>query len=262
MKILGILNVTADSFSDGGRYLAPDAALAHAETLARDGADIIDIGAASSHPDAQPVTPQTEIARLQAVVPALKAKGLALSIDSFEPEVQRWALAQGVDYLNDIHGFPDPALYPELAASDARLIVMHAIQARGIATREDVPPQEIFGRVRAFFEARIAALVAGGIARERLVLDPGMGFFLGTNPENSLTLLGRFPELKKAFDVPVLLSVSRKSFLRAMAKGDDSVLRSMTAAAEAMAVAKGADYIRTHEPAALRAALKSLKMMK
>lgn len=255
MNILGILNVTTDSFSDGGKYLAPAAALAHAETLAQDGADIIDIGAASSHPDARPVTPQTEIARLQAVVPALKAKGLALSIDSFVPEVQRWALAQGVDYLNDIHGFPDASLYPELAASNTRLIVMHAIQARGIATREDVPPQEIFGRVRTFFEARIAALTAAGIARERLILDPGMGFFLGTNPENSRIMLARFPELKKAHRLPVLLSVSRKSFLRAMAKGDEAQLRSMTAAAEAQAVAAGADYIRTHEPAALVAAL-------
>jgi dihydropteroate synthase type 2 len=259
MKILGILNVTADSFSDGGKYLSPGAALAHAGTLARDGADIIDIGAASSHPDAQPVAPETEIARLQAVVPALKARGLPLSIDSFVPAVQRWALTQGVDYLNDIHGFPDPSLYPELAASSARLIVMHAIQARGIATRLDVPPDRIVERVLEFFAARIPALTGAGIARERLVLDPGMGFFLGTDPETSRTMLERFGELKTAFALPVLLSVSRKSFLRAMAQGDAARLRDLTAAAEAMAVGKGADYIRTHEPAALRDALKALK---
>ena len=108
MKILGILNITSDSFSDGGKYLEPQAALTHAQSLAEEGADIIDIGAASSHPDAKPVTPEVEIARLQAVVPELKAKGLTLSIDSFALEVQRWALAQSVDYLNDIHGFPDP----------------------------------------------------------------------------------------------------------------------------------------------------------
>ena len=134
MKILGILNITTDSFSDGGKYLAPEAALAHAQKLTDEGADIIDIGAASSNPDAGAVTPELEIARLASVVPALKAKGLSLSIDSFAPEVQRWALEQPIDYLNDIHGFPDPALYPALAASDAKLIVMHAIQARGIAT--------------------------------------------------------------------------------------------------------------------------------
>ena len=147
MKILGILNVTADSFSDGGKYLDPAAALAHAETLARDGADIIDIGAASSHPDAQPVVPETEIARLAALVPVLRKKTLPLSIDSFSTVVQRWALEQGVDYLNDIHGFADPSLYPELAASGTKLIVMHMVQARGVAVKTDVPPPEILGRV-------------------------------------------------------------------------------------------------------------------
>ena len=118
MKILGILNVTADSFSDGGKYLDPAAALAHAETLARDGADIIDIGAASSHPDAQPVVPETEIARLAALVPVLRKKTLPLSIDSFSTVVQRWALEQGVDYLNDIHGFADPSLDVVLLGDD------------------------------------------------------------------------------------------------------------------------------------------------
>ena len=112
MKILGILNITTDSFSDGGRYLEPGAALAHAEAMAQSGADVIDIGAASSNPNSQPVAPDVEIARLAAVVPALKAKGLSLSIDTFSTEVQRWALAAGVDYLNDIHGFPDAGFYP------------------------------------------------------------------------------------------------------------------------------------------------------
>src|SRR5471030_1858267 len=126
MKILGILNITSDSFSDGGKYLAPGAAIFHAQAIAQSGADIIDIGAASSHPDAQAVAPDVEIARLAAVIPVLKERGLSLSIDSFSAEVQRWSLEQGIDYLNDIHGFPDRALYPALAASQARLIVMHA----------------------------------------------------------------------------------------------------------------------------------------
>src|SRR5882724_8633069 len=105
MKILGILNVTADSFSDGGKYLAPEAALVHAQALAHDGADIIDIGAAPSHPEAQAVA--VDVERLAAILPALRERGLSLSIDSFSAPVQRWALAQNVDYLNDIHGFPD-----------------------------------------------------------------------------------------------------------------------------------------------------------
>src|SRR5689334_12829250 len=107
MQILGILNITADSFSDGGKYLAPQDALAHAASLMEDGADILDIGAASSNPDAQVIAPDVEIARLRTVLPVLKEKGFALSIDSFATDVQRWALAQGVAYLNDIHGFAD-----------------------------------------------------------------------------------------------------------------------------------------------------------
>ena len=177
MEILGILNVTGDSFSDGGKFLDPDAAIFHARAMAQSGADIIDIGAASSNPDSQPVAPETEIARLESVVPHLD--GLALSIDSFSTQVQRWALARRVAYLNDIHGFADPDLYPDLAKSRCRLIVMHMVQARGVAVKTDVPPPEILGRVTAFFDARIAALEKAGIARARLILDPGMGQFLG-----------------------------------------------------------------------------------
>lgn len=262
MQILGILNITADSFSDGGKYLAPQAALAHAQALTRDGADILDIGAASSHPDAQTVSPEDEIARLSSIVPALKAHGTAISIDSFHTPVQRWALAMGADYLNDIHGFADADFYPELAASPARLIVMHAIQAQGIATREDVPPDQIMGRIFTFFDARLAALERAGIARERLILDPGMGFFLGTNPETSMTVLGRLPELTRRYGLPLLVSVSRKSFLKALSGGDPARLRTLSAAAEAMAVKQGgAVYIRTHEPAALKEGLNTLKDM-
>ncbi|HEY5339277.1 MAG TPA: dihydropteroate synthase, partial [Rhizomicrobium sp.] len=130
MKILGIVNITEDSFSDGGKYLSADAALAHARTLAKD-ADILDLGAASSNPDAKAVAPDIEIARLASVVAALKESGVAISVDTFATPVQRWALAQNVDYLNDIQGFADEALYPELAASRAKLIVMHSVQGRG-----------------------------------------------------------------------------------------------------------------------------------
>src|ERR1700749_2390989 len=117
MRILGILNITDDSFSDGGKFFEPAAALFQAQALAQSGADIIDIGAASSNPDSKFVDAATEIARLAGVMPELRAKGLSLSIDTFSTDVQRWALGEGVDYLNEIHGFADPALYPELAAS-------------------------------------------------------------------------------------------------------------------------------------------------
>lgn len=259
MRILGILNITADSFSDGGKYLAPDAALAHATALMQDGADILDIGAASSNPDAQAVAPDVEIARLQSVVPVLKKKGFSLSVDSFATDVQRWALAQGVDYLNDIHGFADPDFYPELASSSAGLIVMHMVQERGVAVRTEVPPAEIFARVVRFFDARVTALEKAGIARDRLILDPGMGQFVGNDPENSLILLRRLPELRARYGLPLLVSVSRKGFLRKLAGQPVERAGAATLAAELFAEAQGAGYIRTHAPAALRDSVKVLK---
>ncbi len=258
MKILGILNITTDSFSDGGRYLEPDAALLHAQAMAQAGADIIDLGAASSNPDSQPVAPDVEIARLKAVVPELKGSGLSLSIDSFSTEVQRWALSQGVDYLNDIHGFADDALYPELAGSKAKLIVMHMVQERGVAVRTEVPPHEIFDRVTRFFDTRIKVLTGAGIARDRLILDPGMGQFVGTDPENSLILLRRLPELKARYGLPILISVSRKGFLRKLVNRPAQEAGAASLAAELFAGANGADYIRTHDPGAVRDGLKIL----
>ena len=259
MKILGILNITTDSFSDGGKYLEPGAALFHAQAMAQSGADIIDIGAASSNPDSISVASDVEIARLAAVVPELKVKGLSLSIDSFSSDVQRWALAEGVDYLNDIHGFADSALYPDLAQASARLIVMHMVQEKGVAVRTDVPPEQIWGRVTGFFDARIKALTEAGVAGERLILDPGMGQFVGTDPENSLILLRRIPDLKARYGLPVLVSVSRKGFVRRLAGRPAQEAGAASLAAELFAEANGADYVRTHAPGALRDGLKVLK---
>jgi dihydropteroate synthase type 2 len=259
MKILGILNITEDSFSDGGKFLAPDAAIAQAERLIGDGADAIDIGAASSNPGAKPVAPEIEIMRLASVLPALGAKAIPLSIDTFNPAVQRFALAQGVGYLNDVHGFPDASLYPALAASGCGLIVMHMVQETGVAVRTEIPPGEIFDRVIRFFDARIAALTGAGIARDRLILDPGMGQFVGADPENSLILLRRLPELKARYGLPILISVSRKGFLRKLTGQPIDRIGPATLAAELFAAAQGADMIRTHDVAALRDAVKVLK---
>ncbi len=254
-QIVGIVNVTADSFSDGGRYLRPEAAVAHARALAAAGADVIEIGAASSHPDSARVSAGTEIDRLEPVLEALAQDGLALSIDSDQPAVQVHCLARGVAYLNDIHGFGEPSVYPALAAAGCGLILMHSIEASGPATRRDLPVEQVQAGMDAFFEARIASLVAAGIERERLILDPGMGFFLGATPAPSLAVLRSLPALRARFGLPVMLCVSRKSFLGALVDREVEARGPATLAAELVAAQRGVDFIRTHDVAALRDAL-------
>jgi dihydropteroate synthase type 2 len=251
--LFGIVNMTADSFSDGGRYLDPAAAIAHARALVAAGAEIIDLGAAASNPAAAPVDAAEEIRRLDPVMAALAEDRTPVSIDSFAPQVQRFAIARGAAYLNDIQGFPDPALYPELAAARCRLVVMHAVQGRGRARQVALSADEAWEHIHEFFTRRIAALEEARVARERLILDPGMGFFLSSRPQASLRALAGIDRLKRAFGVPVLVSVSRKSFLRAVT-GRTEIAHTGAAslAAELYAAARGADFIRTHDPGALR----------
>lgn len=249
------MNVTEDSFSDGGRFLDPAAALLHARKLAADGADILDLGAAASNPSAKPVPAEEEIRRLEPLVRTLIAEGCSISIDSFASETQLWVLRAGVHYLNDIHGFADPSIYPQLAASSAKLIVMHMIGA-GVATREKGDPATIWDRILRFFDLRIGALTTAGIARERLILDPGMGLFLGAGREVSLAVLRDLSRLKQAFGLPVLVSVSRKSFLRAIVDRSVEEAGPATLAAELWTAEHGADFIRTHDVRSLKDALR------
>ena len=262
-RLFGIVNITEDSFSDGGRYLDPSNAIAHARALLAAGAEVIDLGAAASNVDAQPVSATEEISRLDPVITALAADGAQISVDSFLPEVQRFALGDGVAFLNDIQGFPDPSLYPALAAATCRLVVMHAVQGRGRAQRVELTADEVWARIHHFFGERLAALERGGVARERLILDPGMGLFLSSRPEASLRVLTGLGRLKRDFGLPVLVSVSRKSFLRAITGHDSAKATSAaTLAAEIYAAEMGADYIRTHDPGALADALKVMTALR
>ena len=254
--LVGIVNITANSFSDGGRFLDPAAAIAHARRLAAEGADIVELGAAASNVAAGSVSPEEEICRLAPVLAALAEDGATLAVDTYAAEVQRFALSRGVAYLNDIRGFPDGSVYPELAASACRLVVMHAAGGVGRAEPLDLEAGEVWRRITAFFTEQIASLERAGIARERLVLDPGMGLFLSRRPEASLYVLARIGRLKRMFGLPVMISVSRKSFLGAITGRQSPGERGpATLAAELFRRARGADYIRTHDPAALRDAL-------
>jgi len=261
--LFGIVNITEDSFSDGGRYFNPSDAIAHARALVAAGAEVIDLGAAASNVDAQPVSATEEIRRLDPVMAALAAEGIQISVDSFLPEVQRFATKSGAAFLNDIQGFPDPSFYSELAAASCRLVVMHAVQGRGRAQRVELAADQIWDRIHCFFVERLSALERSGIARERLILDPGMGFFLSSRPEASLRVLAGLDRLKHDFGLPVLVSVSRKSFLCAIT-GRASALETgaATLAAEIYATEMGADYLRTHDPGALSDALKIMSALR
>jgi dihydropteroate synthase type 2 len=260
--IFGIVNITEDSFSDGGRYLDPAAAIAHARALAAAGADVIDLGAAASNVDANPVSAAQEIARLDPVIAALAADGIPISVDSCLPEVQRFALARGVAFLNDIRGFPDASFYSELAAASARLVVMHTVQDEGRAQRLQLSADQVWDRIHVFFGERLAALEHAGVARERLILDPGMGLFLSTRPEASLRVLAGLGQLEREFGLPVLVSVSRKSFLRVITgRPPASEAGPATLAVELYAAAAGVDFIRTHDPTALCDGLKIISAL-
>jgi dihydropteroate synthase type 2 len=253
IQLVGILNVTPDSFSDGGRFLEPAQAIAQARLLVADGAAMIDLGPASSRPGATAIAPDEEIRRMAPVLGTLVGDGIVVSVDSFQPETQRWALAHGAAVLNDIHGFPDPAMHPLLARSPCRLVVMHRIarETAALPTSSDV----VLASIERFFTERVTTLEAAGIARDRLILDPGMGFFLSANPEVSLAVLRALPVLRARFGLPLLVSVSRKAFLRTLTGRDLPDIGAATLAAELYAAAHGADYLRTHDVRALRDAL-------
>lgn len=258
-RIFGILNVTRDSFSDGGRFLEPDAAVAHGRRLARDGADVIDVGAEATHPDAERIGPDEETARLVPVVERLRAEGLCVSVDTYKAPVMRRMVALGVAFINDVTALRDPESVAAVRDANVQVILMHSVAAGAHADRRDIPPETIVERIVAFFERRLAELEAAGVTRERLILDPGMGFFLGRCPEASLAVLRGLKRLT-ALGRPVLVSTSRKSFIGAVLgrpgqPRPPSERSAGTLATELWAAAQGAAYIRTHDVRALRDAL-------
>ena len=239
----------------GGRHPDPDRAIAYAMALVRAGADAIDVGAAASNPQAAVVDPAEEIRRLEPVVRELQRAGIAVSVDSFSPAVQRWALTRRVDLLNDTRGFPDVSVHTQLAESCSRLIVMHAVQKRGRADRTPGDAETILEHVVRFFESRLAILAVAGVARERCILDPGMGLFLGTGAEPSIAVLRGLATLRDRFGLPVLVGVSRKSFVGTLSGRPIDERGPATLAAELYAARQGADWIRTHDVRALRDAI-------
>ncbi len=257
-KIVGIVNITEDSFSDGGRFLASEDAIRHARRLASDGADYLEFGPASSNPEAGHVSAKEQIARLEPVLRELTSCEIPISIDATDPAVLEFAMASGVAMLNDIRGFPEPSLHARLADSEALLVVVHSILELERAGRNDATTEEVLSSIDRFFEQRLTELVRAGVDESRLIVDPGMGFFLGNNPDASLAVLQRIPELRSRFGRPVFISVSRKSFLRAITGRKLDEIGAATLAAELHAAREGAAYLRTHDVEALGDALRVL----
>lgn len=254
--ILGIVNITEDSFSDGGLYLDPAKAIKKARQLYQSGADIIDLGAASSNINTTAVNPAEEIHRLKPVITYLKSQNISISVDTFKPEVQSYALEAGVDYINDIQGFPHPEIYPQLAQSNTKLIVMHSVQRLGPATVMETSPEEVYTGMLDFFTQRITALEKAGVSSKRIILDPGMGFFLGADPAVSIYVLKNLTKLKDYFKLPILVGLSRKSFLSRIIGIQTNETGPATLAAELYLTKVGTDYIRTHDAKALVNAIK------
>lgn len=260
-SIVGIVNVTEDSFSDGGLYLDTERALEHAMRLYADGADIIELGAASSHPDAKEVSAKEEILRLEPLVTRLAEKRMPVGVDSFQPQTQRWCISHGVAVINDVAGFPDRKLCKDLACAKCKLVLMHSVKGRARPERSPRDARTVVAGAYRFFEERLAAMETAGIDRRRIILDPGMGFFLGSNPEPSILALREIPRLRTRFGLPIMVSVSRKSFLGAITGRAIKERAPATLAAEIFAAAQGVDYIRTHDVRALNDALTVLRTL-
>ncbi|MGH8058578.1 MAG: dihydropteroate synthase [Candidatus Entotheonellia bacterium] len=254
-KLIGVVNITEDSFSDGGLFLEASKAIEQSWKLIHAGADIIELGPASSHPDAKEVSAQEEIQRLKPVLDQLLTSGTAISVDSSVPETQIYCAQRGVAFLNDIQGFPHNEILHVLANATCKLVVMHSVQRRGKATRIPVEPQAVVEGIYQFFQERLQALRAVGITQDRVILDPGMGYFLGSNAEPSLLVLREIPRLNEMFHLPLLISVSRKSFLGTLTGRGIHERGAASLAAEIFAASQGVDYIRTHDVAALNDAL-------
>ena len=256
-SIFGIVNVTIDSFSDGGRYINAEQAVAHAEHLRLVGADVIDLGAESTHPDAEDVAASEEIRRLEPVVGSLVDQGIVVSIDTTKAEVMREMVGLGATWLNDVNGFRDPEALRVAGEcpKDVRFVVMYSRSNKPRADRSSSGASGLLDELRAFVEERRAAFASVGVASDRIVFDPGMGFFLGSDAAPSLTVLHHLAELTETAG-PMLISVSRKSFLGEVTGSAVAQRGPATLSAELWAARNGAGYLRTHDVLALRDALR------
>lgn len=250
--VMGIINVTPDSFSDGAQHLDADAAIAHGLRLVDEGADLIDIGAESTRPGAAPVSADDEIKRLLPVLEALRDCGVPLSIDTFKPAVMRRVLDAGADMINDIYAFRQPGALEAVAASRCGLCVMH-MQGEPRTMQEAPRYRDVVEDVREFLRERVQAMQEAGILHGRIVLDPGFGF--GKTPAQNYALLRQLPQLR--FDeFPWMVALSRKSMIGHVTGRPASDRLGGSIAGAIAGIARGAKMVRVHDVAATVDAIK------
>ena len=239
---MGVLNVTPDSFSDGGRFLEPSKAVAQAERMIAEGADIIDVGAESTRPygGAVPVSAADERARLAPILSKVAALGVPVSIDSIKAEIAAWALDQGAAMINDVWGLQrDPGLAALAAERRVPVVIMHN------SDKAD-PKLDILAEIDTFFHRSLAIAERAGIAREQIVLDPGIGF--GKAPEQSMTAIAQLARFK-SFGLPLLVGASRKRFIATVTPSQPDQRLGGSLAAHLLAVQNGASIVRVHDVA-------------
>jgi dihydropteroate synthase len=240
--VMGVLNVTPDSFSDGGRFLSPQSALLQAQRMVAEDADILDIGGESSRPykGAVAVPEDEEIARLAPVLPRIVALGLPVSIDSMKARVADWALRLGAAIVNDVWGLQrDPDMAHVVAEHGVPVVIMH--------NREKADPDiDIMADIEAFFFRSLEIAARAGIAHDRIVLDPGIGF--GKTPKQSIIALAQFDRLR-SFGLPLLIGASRKRFIDSVSPAPPASRIGGSIAAHVLATKKGAAIVRAHDVA-------------
>jgi dihydropteroate synthase len=250
--VMGVVNVTPDSFSDGGRYLDPEAAVAHGLGLLADGADLLDVGGESTRPGAAPVTADEEAERVVPVVAGLAGAGARVSIDTTKLAVARAAVDAGATYVNDVSAFRfEPELAGYVADAGVDCCLMH-MQGEPRTMQDDPRYDDVVADVKAHLEGRIAFAVAEGVPEERIHVDPGIGF--GKTTEHNLELLRRLDEIV-ALGRPVVIGTSRKGFLGRLTGRDVDDRLPGTIATNVLALERGARIFRVHDVAAVRDAL-------
>jgi dihydropteroate synthase len=258
-RVMGIVNITPDSFSDGGRYAETAAALAHCERLLKDGADILDIGGESSRPGSEPVSLEDERARVMPVLREATKLGVPVSLDSYKPALMREALDLGVDIVNDIKALREPGAIDVVAAHPSCGVCLMHMRGLEPKAMQDGEPRydDVVAEVRAFLSERVDAVVAAGVARARIAIDPGIGF--GKRTEHNFALLERQGELL-ALGLPVLAGWSRKGSLGRITGREAAADRLVPSVAAALAaVQRGARIVRVHDVAETVDALKVWK---